>query len=296
MANSSVDISFITINYNGWKDTSEFIESCIQHIHSVSYEIIVIDNASQNHEAQTLQLNYPQIKVICNNQNMGFARANNIGIDVANGKYLFFLNNDVLLIEDNISDLIYRLESDSLIAGVSPLIRNNDKQHTIQFAGYTPLSTITLRNKAIGEGDTDKFRFPAKETPFMHGAAMLLKRSVIESTGKMPECYFLYYEELDWCTMITRNGYKLWYDPAMQIIHKGSNTIGTDSPLKAYYMSRNRLLYARRNRKGIQRFLCTTYLLTISLPVQIFRAIAQNRKDLAKAHWKGVLSYFNRNY
>ena len=287
-----IDISIITVNYNGLKDTCEFLDSCLQHIRSVSYELIVVDNASSNDEALSLQSMYPQVQVIRNQTNLGFAAANNKGISVAKGKYLFFLNNDTLIINDDFPHLIQRLESDERIGGLSPLIRDNNNQRTIQYAGYTPLSPITLRNRAIGEGKTDASAYPAKETPFLHGAAMLFKRDAIERTGEMPEIYFLYYEELDWCSSMYRNGYTLWYDPACEIIHKGSNTIGTNSPLKAYYMIRNRLLYAYRNRSGILRLLSIAYLLGIVAPIQCLRSLFCGPKGILSAHLRGIVAFF----
>lgn len=119
MEDLPIDISIITVNYNGWKDTREFLDSCIQHIHSVSYELIVVDNASQTDEALSLQQLYPQIKIIRNDKNLGFAGANNKGMEIAQGKYLFFLNNDTLIEKDTFPNLIKRLESDPQIAGVS---------------------------------------------------------------------------------------------------------------------------------------------------------------------------------
>ena len=197
MEDLPIDISIITVNYNGWKDTREFLDSFIQHIHSVSYELIVVDNASQTDEALSMQQLYPQVKVIRNDKNLGFAGANNKGMEIAQGNYWFFLNNDTLIEKDTFQNLIKRLESDPQIAGVSPLIRDCNQHRTIQYAGYTPLSSITLRNRAIGEGATDASTYPAKETPFLHGAAMLFKREAIQQVGKMPEIFFLYYEELE---------------------------------------------------------------------------------------------------
>jgi len=291
MEDRPIDISIITVNYNGWKDTREFLDSYIQHIHSVSYELIVVDNASQTDEALSLQQLYPQIKVIRNDKNLGFAGANNKGMEIAQGKYWFFLNNDTLIEEDNFPNLIKRLESDPQIAGVSPLIRNCNQHRTIQYAGYTPLSPITLRNRAIGEGTKDASPFPAKETPFLHGAAMLFKREAIQQVGKMPEIFFLYYEELDWCTAMNRQGYTLWFEPSCEILHKGSSTIGNTSPLKAFYLSRNRLLYAYRNRTGLTRILCILYLLCIATPVQCMRAILHRQKGICQAHLRGIYDF-----
>ena len=292
MESKQVDISVITINYNGLKDTCEFLDSWVRHIHSISYELIVVDNASLNDEVSVIESKYPQVQVIRSEKNLGFAGANNLGIDVAQGKYLFFLNNDVLMQDDRIPGLIQRLESDKQIAGVSPLIVDYEAPHAIQYAGYTPLSSITLRNHAIGEGDNDKSAYPASETPYLHGAAMLVKRSVIDKLGKMPEEYFLYYEELDWCTYMTHEGYTLWYEPACEIIHKGSQSTGTGSPLKAFYLSRNRLLYAYRNKFDYTFYLTLAYLLGIAFPLQVLRALFHKQKDIAQAHIKGVKAFF----
>ena len=292
MESKQVDISVITINYNGLKDTCEFLDSWVSCIHSVSYELIVVDNASLNDEASVIESKYPQVQVIHSEKNLGFAGANNLGIDVAQGKYLFFLNNDVLMEDDQLPALIQRLESDKKIAGVSPLIVDYEEPHAIQYAGYTPLSPITLRNHAIGEGDIHKGNYPASETPYLHGAAMLVKRSVIDKLGKMPEEYFLYYEELDWCTYMTHEGYTLWYEPACEIIHKGSRSTGVGSPLKAFYLSRNRLLYAYRNKFDYTFYLTLAYLLCIVLPVQVFRAKVHKQNAIAQAHVEGVKSFF----
>lgn len=286
------DISVITINYNGFKDTCEFIDSWKATVMSVSYEIIIVDNASENNESNRLQQLYPFITVIGSRENLGFAGANNLGIKAATGKYFFFLNNDVIILQDTIQLLINRLVSSVNIAGVSPLIRDYEKPHAIQFAGYTPLSTITLRNKTIGEGATNIQAYPASPTPYLHGAAMLLKRSIIEKLGPMPEDYFLYYEELDWCTYMTLEGYELWYDPVCEILHKASRSTGKDSPLKTFYLSRNRLIYAYRNRFDWTLYATVLYQISIVLPKVVILYLLKGRKDIAKAHWEGVKAFF----
>lgn len=92
---------------------------------------------------------------------------------------------------------------------------------------------------------------------------MMVKREVIEKAGSMPECYFLYYEELDWSMRIRHAGYDIWYDPSCTIYHKESRTTGQSSPLRTYYMTRNRFLFARRNVKVPKRYLTYCYLITM---------------------------------
>lgn len=292
MQSSQLDISVITVNYNGFRDTCEFIDSWIAIVMSVSYEIIVVDNGSVTNEAQLLLQKYPSIQAIRSDRNRGFAGGINLGIEAAQGKYLFLLNNDILIVKDTLPALIDRFASSHKIAGISPLIRDHTEPHTIQYAGYTKLSPITLRNRAIGRGKINKDRYPARRTPYLHGAAMLLKKKVIDKLGPMPEEYFLYYEELDWCTYITMDGYELWYDPAFEVWHKDSSSTGKNSPLQCYYLSRNRLLYAYRNIFDWKLHLSILYQAAIVCPKNILVALGKGEKEIAKAHWEGTKAFF----
>ena len=237
-----IALSIITINYNGLADTCALIDSI--PLNDDSLEVIVVDNASKADEATTIQQRYPQVKVIRSDKNLGFAGGNNLGIKASQGKYLFFINNDALLKPQtsNLKLLINRLESSSKIGAVCPKIRFSWGNNPIQFAGYTPLSPITMRNRAIGFGEEDCGQYDtAHPTPYAHGAAMMVKREVIKKAGVMPECYFLYYEELDWSMMIRRAGYEIWYEPTCTVYHKESQTTGKNSPLRTYYITRNRI-------------------------------------------------------
>lgn len=291
MTNSNPDISFITICYNGFKDTCELIESLQKHVHSVSYEIIVVDNASREDEAAKIRTLYPSVTAIRSNENKGFSGGNNIGIRAAKGKYLFFINNDTYIESDAMDCLIKRLESRPEIGGVSPKIRFAFMPQHIQFAGFTPLSRITLRNHMLGFDCPDDGTYDTPHpTPYLHGAAMLIKREVIEKAGLMPELFFLYYEELDWSTSMTRAGYELWYDPCCTVFHKESQSTGQLSKLRTYYLTRNRLLYARRNLKGFDRFTSVAYQITVAAGKNALTYALKRRFDLTAAIYRGVWS------
>ena len=285
-------VSIITINYNGLKDTCELIESL--PLEDKSIEVIVIDNASKEDEASIIASRYPQVKVIRSEQNLGFAGGNNLGIKAALGRYLFFINNDTILRHQtsDIRHLVSRLETDDKIGMVCPKIRFAWGNKPIQYAGYTPLSRYTMRNSSIGFGKSDNGQYDtAHPTPYAHGAAMMVKREALEKVGLMPECYFLYYEELDWSMMFTRAGYSIWYEPACTIYHKESQATGQNSPLKTYYLTRNRLLFVKRNIKGLRRYITYTYLLLVVAPRDICRYILHRQFNLASATIKGI-KYF----
>jgi len=288
----TVLLSIITINYNGLIDTCELIGTL--PLEDKSIEVIVVDNASAQDEATIIEERYPQVKIIRSKKNLGFAGGNNLGIKAAQGKYLFFLNNDTLLKPQtaNLRSLITRLESSNKIGMVCPKIRFTWGNQLIQFAGYTPLSPITMRNQAIGCGDTDYGQYDrAHTTPYAHGAAMMVKREVIEKAGLMPECYFLYYEELDWSMMIRRAGYDIWFEPACTVFHKESQTTGQNSPLRTYYITRNRLLFAQRNQQGMARYITYLYLIGLVAFRDMLKYTFQCRWDLVRATIRGVVSF-----
>ena len=284
-----ITLSIITVNYNGVKDTCELIDSIP---FNEDMEVIVVDNASKDNEAAIIQERYPHIQVIRSEKNLGFAGGNNLGIKASHGKYLFFINNDTVFKEFNVSTLMNRLNASSTIGMVCPKIRFAWGSNPIQFAGYIPLSKITIRNCAVGCGEEDKGQYDAPHpTPYAHGAAMMVKRKVIDKVGLMPECYFLYYEELDWSMMMTRAGFEIWYEPACTIFHKESQTTGQNSPLRTYYITRNRFLLVKRNWTGISKYISYCYLTGIVAPRDIMKYMLKGRWDLAKSVCKGIFNF-----
>lgn len=288
------NLSIITVNYYGLEDTCTLIDSIP---FNENMEVIVVDNASKQDEASIISKNYPQVKTIRSNINLGFAGGNNLGIKAAKGKYLFLINNDTVFKDFNVQTLIDRLESSPNIGIVCPKIRFAWDDNPIQFAGYTPLSKKTVRNKAIGYGEEDKGQYDvAHPTPYAHGAAMLIKREAIGKVGLIPECFFLYYEEIDWSMMFTRAGYEIWYEPACTIYHKESQSTGQSSPLRTYYITRNRLLLVKRNWQGIYKFLAYCYLSCIVAPRDVIKYLIKGRLDLSKAVIKGISNFINYQF
>lgn len=299
MVRMDIQISIIAINFNGIKDTCELLDTL--PLEDESIEVIIVDNASTQDEATIIEQRYSQVTVIRSLQNLGFAGGNNLGIQASHGKYLFFINNDALLQLSSVSHqpsalslqpLVDRLESSSSMGAVCPKIRFAWGNNPIQYAGYTPLSKITLRNMAIGSGEEDHGQYNTpRPTPYTHGAAMMVKREIIDKVGLMPECYFLYYEELDWSMMIRRAGYDIWFEPACTIYHKESQATGQNSPLKSYYMTRNRLLFAKRNISSPQKYLTYCYLIAIVTFRDILKFLLHHHPDLAKATLKGLRDF-----
>jgi GT2 family glycosyltransferase len=280
-------ISVITINYNQSKVTLELLSS-LKDITYPNIEIIVVDNASPNDNPDILKEQYPEINLLKSDTNLGFAGGNNLGVRVAKGEFLLFLNNDTEVEPGFLEPMIELFKQDSTIGMISPKILFHHTPDTIQYAGYHPMNPYTMRQNLVGYRQKDAEQFSeTKETYSIHGAAMMVPMSVIKEVGMMTEVYFLYYEEHDWCTRIKKAGYKVYYQPKSVVFHKESISTGKESPLKIYYIARNRILYSRRNSTGLIRFINFIYFNLIAFPKTMLQYLFKRRFDLIIPVFKG---------
>ena len=283
------------------KDHIDDLDRCLTSLYKNAgydnFEVIVIENNSTDPATfayyETLPSRFADCRVVYYKGAFNFSAINNFGRKAAQGEYLLLLNNDTEVEDDTLHYLCETLAGNPAIGAVCPKIRFFAPPRHIQFAGYTPLTHVTLRNALIGFGMPDDGSFDTpRDTPYAHGAAMMVRREVPRKAGPMPDIYFLYYEELDWSVRIREQGWKIAYDPRCTVFHKESATSGQQSPLRSYYLTRNRLLFAWRNLHGTARMLSVAYQLCIAVPKSIAAALAHGRRDLAKAIRHGAGGFF----
>lgn len=292
-----IDLSIITVNYNGLAVTVDMLNSVEKHLKGCRYECIVLDNGSRENEAIPLQKAFPTYTILRSEVNLGFAGGNNRCLEHASGRYLYFLNNDTLLMDDTVMNLINYLDQHPEIGACSPKIRYFQPADTLQFAGITAMSRVTLRNKGLGFGVPDRGQFETPQpTHYLHGAAMMVSRAALEIVGPLPEVYFLYYEETDWSEAFKRHGFELWYLPLTTVIHKEGQSTGSGSPLKHYYLTRNRLLFAKRNRNKTDFTLFALYFLFISCTKDLCLFTLKRKFQHAKAILDACRDFFAGHY
>ena len=281
-------VSIITINYNESSVTMDMLES-LKGLAYKNIEVLVVDNASPNDNPDIIKETFPEINLIKSKENLGFAGGNNLGVKAAKGEFLLFINNDTIVPENFIEPLVETLENDHSIGMVSPKIKFHWDASLIQYAGYTPMNQWTIRNNSIGyhQKDDGEYDQPG-ETESIHGAAMMVPKRVVDDVGMMTEIYFLYYEEHDWAEMIKRAGYKVYYQPQSHILHKESLSTGKFSPLKTYYIARNRIVFARRNFKPIPLFVSLLFQTFISIPKNTLTFIVKRQFQHLKAFWRAI--------
>ncbi|HOI32688.1 MAG: glycosyltransferase family 2 protein [Bacteroidales bacterium] len=281
-------VSIITVNYNQSGVTLEFLES-LKSCTYPNFEVWVVDNASPSDNPDRIKKCFPEVNLIKTEKNLGFAGGNNVAVKKANGDYLLFINNDTEIEPGFLQPMVQLLEENPEIGMVSPKIHYFHTQNTFQYAGFTPINRITIRNHAIGFGELDKGQYDHTiQTGSIFGAAMLVPRKVIDEAGMMDEIFFLYYEEHDWAARIERAGYKLYFDGRSLVKHKESISTIKDSPFQIFYLNRGRILYARRNNKGMMKLISLLFLYLISMPKIMLVFALKGKKDLSKAVFKAV--------
>lgn len=283
-------VSIVTVQYGHPEVTLDMIQS-LKQISYPHIEIIVVDNASPDENPDIVKETFPEIIYLKSDTNLGFAGGNNLGFEAAKGKYILMLNNDTEVEPDFLEPLVEKMEANPNIGVVSPKIRFFHSPEIIQYAGYNPINPITQRGgaKGFGEKDTGQYEEDA-EVAYGHGAAMMIPMHVIQKAGLMADVFFLYYEELDWAHRIRNAGYKVYYVHNSLVYHKESiSTGGRVSPLRAYYMTRNRILYLRRNFSGFTYFLAILYQLFVAIPKNASINAIKGGPKYIRAYTLGIL-------
>lgn len=251
--------AIVLVNFNGLNHTRE----CLQSLKTCPATIVVVDNASQDGSVKAIKKQFPQVKLITNKTNCGFAAACNQGIDYALSRqadHVLLLNNDTLVKPDFLKHLLNRAESKPEVGIVGAKIyfapgcefhkqryKKSDQGQVIWYAGGAiDWQNIIGKHQGVDQVDRGQFN-RAKAVDFISGCCMLIKSSVFKKIGRLEEKYFLYLEDMDFCVRAQRAGYQLYYEPKAIIWHKNAASSSSGSDLQDYYFSRNRLLFAARH-------------------------------------------------
>lgn len=281
-------VSIISINYNQAEVTCAMLAS-LRQITYPNYEVIVVDNASPTEDPAPIEERFPEVRLIRSTENLGFAGGNNLGIRVAQGAFCLFLNNDTEVVPHLLEPLVAAFERDPRVGVISPKIIFYGTNNLIQYAGSHGINPWTGRGHGIGYLEPDTGQHDTSQpTPLIHGAAMMVPTRIIRQAGLMPELYFLYYEELDWCEMIKRLGYLSYYEAGATVYHKESASVGQGSVLRTYYLNRNRLLFIRRNSQGWRFWSGCLFFLAAAVPKNSLVLAARRQWPHLRALWRGL--------
>ncbi|AOY75539.1 glycosyltransferase family 2 protein [Clostridium formicaceticum] len=231
-----MDLSIIIVNYNTIELTKQTLHSIFDKKYNFIYEVFVVDNASTDGSVDMIKTEFPQVQLIENNQNLGFSKANNLAITLAEGKYILLLNSDTVVLEDCLSKSLSYLDAHPEIGvlGCQVILKNGQLDHACKRGFPTPeaslyyilkLNKLFPNSKRFGQYDlTYLSDQEVNQVDAVTGAFMMVRRGVIDEVGGLDEDFFMYGEDLDWCYRIKKAGWKIIYYPEAKIIHyKGAS-------------------------------------------------------------------------
>jgi GT2 family glycosyltransferase len=229
-----MDVSIIIVSYN----TAKLLDECIDSIKSqtsVEYEIIVVDNNSTDSTLEILKEKHADIILIENKINNGFASANNQGIDIAKGKYVFLFNPDTVVLDSAVDKLHLFMEENPDIGICGPKNLGADLKLQMNCDHFPSLWNIVVENFSLGKifpqipiFNKTMMRYweydCIREVDRITGCSILVRKSIFNSIGKLDDKFFMYFEETDFCLRVKRGGYKVVFYPNAAIIHYGGQS------------------------------------------------------------------------
>lgn len=247
-----ITVSIIIVNWN----TKDFLKDCLDSIlessGGISYETIIVDNASTDGSSRFIKERYPKVKLLENYTNLGFATACNQAAKVASGRYLFLLNPDTILHRDAISGLIDFMKEKSWIGAVGPQLLDGSGKIANSARRFPTMKQVLVRDTVLG-----KIMPWVKISRLVHilpmdkpsvvdnisGGALLIKGELWRELGGMDARFFMFYEDVDLCRRIREMGYNVYYLPTVKVIHLGGGSRHQERSSAFYYSIKSRFLY-----------------------------------------------------
>jgi GT2 family glycosyltransferase len=286
----------ITLNWNKKDDTIECVES-LRRLTYPNYRIIVVDNGSTDGSAQALRESFPDIHVIENRNNLGYAIGFNRGMDYAfaNGAdYFLILNNDTVIHPEALTELVKTAQENRSVGFVSGKVYYFNDPQRLQTVGRLN-DGLRLVGDHIGFREHDAGQYDRRaEYDFIDDIFLLVRRQVYETVGGYDKSFFLHWEETDWCARVRRTGFKIMYTPGAKLWHKGLLTVLDGITSSAFfYLTRNQIPFMWRNARADQFIRFSLHMLCKECPITIGRFLKYQKHKYIAPYLGGILSgYF----
>jgi GT2 family glycosyltransferase len=294
-----IDLSIIIVSWN----TREYLLPCLRSIfekrQGTGWEIIIVDNGSQDGGRIEVKRAFPSVHIIENERNLGFAKAVNQGLQKASGRYVLLLNPDAQVKDGAIERFVSFMDSNSDVgvAGAQLLNSNGSKQNSI--ANFPSLGTELL-NKSLLRWLFPK-KFPGKEADYSEpvevdsviGACMAVRREAIEQVGLLDEDYFLFLEETDWCYRMKKAGWTIYHVPQAEVYHFQGKSAETEKKKAKVEYYRSRYRFFKKNRGSLQWFILLSGLMIRLIFELLMMTVASLVTFFTIKDWRKRLSIYS---
>ena len=252
-------LSIIIVSWNVLENLEKCLRSIEENRPSYKYETIVVDNASTDGTVSVIKKEFPQVIVVVNNENRGFAAANNMAIEQSHGEYTLFLNPDTILHPKSLDILVRFMDNNKDVGACGPKLLNDDgttQRSVRRFPDFcsalyrnTIFRTLRLFRKQYHRYRMLDFSYDRQiDVDIVMGAALMTRRSIIDEVGAMDESFFMYYEEADLCYRIKQAGWHITFIPTAVITHLGGQSSGQIPVRTRIRMLKSLLIFFRKHR------------------------------------------------
>jgi len=272
-------VAIVILNWNGRKFLEKFLPSVLASAYS-NKKIIIADNASSDDSVIFLKQQYPQISIIQNSSNEGFAKGYNTALKQVQADYYILLNSDVEVTENWIAPVIDLMEADTMIAACQPKILAYNAKNSFEYAGASGgwldrFGYPFMRGRVFDDCETDTGQYDTAQQCFWaSGAALFVRAAVYHEMGGLDEFFFAHQEEIDLCWRMQLAGYKIFVQPASVVYHVGGGTLPKGNSLKTFLNFRNNLIMLSKN---------------ISIGSAVWKIPVRMKLDALSA-WRGLFS------
>jgi GT2 family glycosyltransferase len=292
----SPSVAVVILNWNGKELLEQFLPGVVKTIYS-NLQIIVGDNASTDDSINFLKTNYPQVSIIQNSANYGFAEGYNKILEQVQADYYILLNSDVAVPQNWIEPVIALMESDDQIAAAQPKIKWHHDINKFEYAGaaggYMDLHAFPFcRGRLFHTVEADNGQYnDSQEIFWASGAAFFVKSKNWKEVGGLDPDFFAHMEEIDVCWRLKNLGYKIVYCADAEVYHVGGGTLDANNPYKTFLNFRNNLFIMQKNMKFTEA--CFYIFLRIFIDfVAWLQFIFSGKKPFAMAISKAHYSFF----
>ncbi|MDP5231155.1 MAG: glycosyltransferase family 2 protein [Cellulophaga sp.] len=288
-------IAIVILNWNGKKLLEQFLPSIIQY--SENATIYVADNASTDHSISFVKEYYPEIKIIENNENGGYAKGYNDALKHVDSPIFCLLNSDVEVTENWLKPIETAFDNNSEVAIIQPKILDYKNKNYFEYAGAAggfidQLGYPFCRGRIFNVLEKDKGQYnDIREIFWATGACMFIKSTVFEELTGFDEDYFAHQEEVDLCWRAKNHGYKVWYIGTSKVYHLGGSTLSNMNPKKTFLNFRNSLYSITKNLPRKKAFLIIFFRLLLD-GVAGVRFIFQGKANHCFAILRAHLSFY----
>ncbi len=266
----AVDLSIIIVNWNTKDLLLQCLEAVYKGVPEVRHEILIVDNASTDGSGEAVRDRYKDVKLICNDQNLGFARANNIALSMMQGRYALLLNTDTVVEEGAIKTLYSFMEAHPESGMACGQLLNPDGSRQNSIANF-PTLTGLISNESLLR-ILLPHRFPSKMQNHKHpievesgiGACLMVRKLTMERVGLLDESYFFFLEETDWALRRRQQGWKVFFVPAARIYHEQGQSVGHGVDSRILYY-RSRYIYFKKWHPRAFHLYCTLVFVRLIL-------------------------------